>query len=92
MPWISDQLPWNITTITKPARPSGVWEPLNYLTGPPVIITVGKIGTPSSGAPVIHGVGLKPYMFPDRTTIASQYNAPVMPSIGRILTAQRLKG
>jgi len=37
MPWTGDQLPWNVS-FSKPPRPSGQWEPLNYFPGPTPLI------------------------------------------------------
>ena len=59
MPWASDQLPWSNFKYPKPARPSGVFEPLNYITGPPILIKGVTEGVPG-GPPVIHGIGQKP--------------------------------
>ena len=119
MPWTSDQVPWNFK-YPKPPNPSGPWEPLNWMKGPPVLIGTGRSpnlydapilvggggplrmpgGLPVipagpsgslGGAPVMHGGGLKPY-YPNRTTLAYQYNPPVMPGLSTLIQILRLKG
>ena len=53
MPWSGDQLPWG-APISKPVRPSGVWEPLNWMKGPPTLLSGGIGGNPS-GPPIMLG-------------------------------------
>ena len=90
MPWASDQLPWSNFKYPKPARPSGVFEPLNYMTGPPILIKGVTEGVPG-GPPVIHGIGQKPY-YPNRTTISYQYNPTIVPGLTAVIKALRIKG
>ena len=89
MPWNSDQLPWSNFKYPNPPRPEGIFEPLNWMKGPPIMIggggPLGHIG----GVSPLHGTGLKPY-FPNRTTLQYQYNPPIIGGIGRSITAQRL--
>ena len=52
MPWASDQLPWTNFKYPKPDRPSGPYEPLNYMTGPPILISSSVESFPG-GPPIM---------------------------------------
>ena len=76
MPWTSDQLPWTNFKYPKPARPSGQFEPLNYMTGPPILIGGGTVGSPD-GPPV-----MLPGNLSSNTLAALQSKPPIMHGIG----------
>src|SRR6516164_7494454 len=77
MPWTSDQLPWSNFKYPKPARPSGVFEPLNYITGPPILIRGGTEGVPG-GPPV-----MLPGTLSSNTLFALLSKPPVIHGIGQ---------
>ena len=79
MPWTGDQLPWNnAITQNQPPRPSGIWEPLNYFKGPPIL----SLGGSSNHLP--------PYMYGPPVKLTSTpvmlYGAP------SILAGVRIRG
>ena len=85
MPWTSEQLPWTFQ-YTPPARPEGVFEPLNWLTGPPILAGSGAMGSLSGPPVVAQGAstprsGGPPVMLGGRTS-KSPGGAPVMLGTG----------
>ena len=88
MPWISDQLPWS-ASISKPNRPSGIFDPLNWMTGAPILIRGGAAGNPS-GPPIMLGTGSRPNLYNAPSVLSSNpvrlYGAP------SILAGVRLRG
>jgi len=72
MTWSSDQLPWTNFKYSKPPRPTGQYEPLNYLTGP----------SPLNRSPRFTGLSGPPVMLPGRLSsdilAALQLKPPVI--------------
>jgi hypothetical protein len=89
MTWFGNQLPWNVK-FSKPTNPSGQFEVLNWMKGPPILTRGGIEGLPS-GPPVLHGIGHKPY-YPNMITLRYLYNPSVLPGMSSLIRALRIKG
>jgi hypothetical protein len=76
MPWASDQLPWANFKYSPPPRPSGAFEPMNWMRGPPVLLRGGAEGIP--GGPPI----MLPGHLSSNILFALQIKPPVMHGIG----------